>query len=70
MRESRETRHLLRWGVLFSTKELFFLISACAAGAFLFSGLNDNAFLGLNWEELFNTEIFENADFPLDHEKL
>jgi len=56
--------------VLFSAKELFFLISACAAGAFLFSGVNDKAFLGLNWEEQFNTEIFENADFPLDHEKL
>ncbi|XP_065913962.1 uncharacterized protein [Dysidea avara] len=70
MRESRETRHPLRWGVLFSTKELFFLISVCVVGAFLFSGVNENAFLGLGWEELFNTDIFENGDFPLDHEKL
>ena len=70
MHESRQARHPFRWEVLFSTKELLLLLSACVIGAFLFRGVNENTYLGNNWEELINTEIFENGDFPLDHEKL
>ena len=70
MHESREARRSFRGRFLFSTKELLFLITVCVTGAFLFSGVQKSAKLLIAWEEMINTRLFENNDFPLDHERL
>ena len=68
MHESRETRHNVQNRFLFSTKELLFLIGVCVVGAFLFSGVQESARLLVSWEELIEPRLFENGDFPLEHE--
>ena len=70
MHESRESRRNFRDRFLFTTKELLFLIAVCVTGAFLFSGAQESARLLLSWEEFIDPKLFENNDFPLDHEKL
>ena len=70
MHESRETSRSLRGRFLFSTKELLFLIALCVTGAFLFSGAQESARLLISWEELIDPRLFDNGDFPLDHERL
>lgn len=70
MHESK-IRHNLRGRFLFSTKELLFLTVICVTGAFLFSGAQENAKLLMSWELTIDpTKLFENNDFPLDHERL
>lgn len=70
MHESRESRRTFRDRFLFSTKELLFLIAVCVTGAFLFRGAQESASLWLSWEEFIDPKLFENSDFPLDHERL
>lgn len=70
MHEYREARRSFRGRFLFSNKELLFLIALCVTGAFLFSGVQESARLLVSWEEPIDPRLFENNDFPLDHERL